>query len=233
MNTKQRSKIIAKFTDIINEDRVALLKEILQQRTRYLTVVLDDIYLPQNASAIIRTSECLGIQSLHSIQERNKHKINRDVVKGAAKWIALDCYSESIGRKVCLENLKQQDYKIVAMTLSEDCIPLEELPVDKKLALCFGCEETGLSQELEDKADYKVQIPLHGFTQSYNVSVSAGICLYYLANKIKDTEQDWQLNQEEKENLLIDWLSKSTPTGSSLLEKYKEESIRQRSCSSQ
>jgi len=205
VNTKQRSKIIAKFTDIINEERVALLKEILQQRTRYLTVVLDDIYLPQNASAIIRTSECLGIQSLHSIQERNKHKINRDVVKGAAKWIALDCYSESIGRKVCLENLKQQDYKIVAMTLSEDCIPLDELPVDKKLALCFGCEETGLSR----------------------------ICLYYLANKIKDTEQDWQLNQEEKENLLIDWLSKSTPTGSSLLEKYKEESIRQRSCSSQ
>ena len=85
MNTKQRSKIIAKFTDIINEDRVALLKEILQQRTRYLTVVLDDIYLPQNASAIIRTSECLGIQSLHSIQERNKHKINRDVVKRRCK----------------------------------------------------------------------------------------------------------------------------------------------------
>ena len=223
MNTDQRSNIIEKFTDIINEDRIALLKDTLLQRTRYLTIVLDDIYLPQNASAIIRTSECLGIQSLHSIQERNKHKINRDVVNGAAKWIELECYSESKGRKACLENLKQQDYKIVAMTLSEDCIPLEELPVDEKLALCFGCEETGLSKEIEDMADYKVQIPLHGFTQSYNVSVSAGICLYYLAKKIKDTEQNWQLNQEEKEALLIDWLSKSTPAGTSLLEKYKEE----------
>ncbi|MFT5396590.1 MAG: tRNA (guanosine-2'-O-)-methyltransferase [Gammaproteobacteria bacterium] len=224
MNTEQRSNIIAKFTEIINSDRVVVLKGTLQQRTRYLTVVLDDIYLPQNASAIMRTSECLGIQSLHSIQERNKHKINRDVVKGAAKWTELDCYSDSTGRKACIENLKQQDYKIVAMTLSEDCIPLEELPVDKKLALCFGCEETGLSKELEDKADYKAQIPMHGFTQSYNVSVSAGICLYYLINKIKDTGQDWQLNKKEKEILLIDWLSKSTPTGSSLLEKYKEES---------
>ena len=222
MNTEQRSNIIAKFTEIINDDRVAVLKETLQQRTRYLAVVLDDIYLPQNASAIMRTCECLGIQSLHSIQERNKHKINRDVVKGAAKWIELDCYSESMGRKACIEKLKQQDYKIVAMTLSEDCIPLEELPVDKKLALCFGCEETGLSRELEDEADYKTQIPMHGFTQSYNVSVSAGICLYYLSNKIKDTGQDWQLNQEEKENLLMDWLSKSTPTGRRLLERYEE-----------
>lgn len=222
MNTEQRSNIIAKFTEIINDDRVAVLKETLQQRTRYLTVVLDDIYLPQNASAIMRTSECLGIQSLHSIQERNKHKINRDVVKGAAKWIEFDCYSESIGRKACIKKLKQQDYKIVALTLSEDCIPLEELPVDKKLALCFGCEETGLSKELEDKADYKVQIPIHGFTQSYNVSVSAGICLHYLLNKIKDTKQDWQLNKEEKEILLIDWLSKSTPTGRRLLEMYEE-----------
>ncbi len=222
MNTEQRSNIIGKFAQIINEDRIALLEEKLQQRTRYLTVVLDDIYLPQNASAIMRTSECLGIQSLHSIQERNKHKINRDVVNGAAKWVELDCYSESIGRKACIENLQQQDYKVVALTLSEDCIPLEELPVDEKLALCFGCEETGLSEELENKADYKVQIPIHGFTQSYNVSVSAGICLYYLLNKIKDTEQDWQLNQEEKEMLLIDWLSKSTPAGCSLLEKYKE-----------
>jgi len=224
VNSEQRFNITAKFTEIINGDRVALLKKNLEQRTRYLTVVLDDIYYPQNASAIMRTSECLGIQSIHSIQERNKHKINRDVVKGAAKWIELDCYSESKGRKACIENLKQQDYKIVALTLSEACIPLDELPVDEKLALCFGCEESGLSKELEDKADYKAQIPMHGFTQSYNVSVSAGICLHYLINKIKDTDQDWQLNQEEKEILLIDWLSKSTPTGSNLLERYKEES---------
>ena len=221
MNTEQRLNIIAKLTDIINDNRVALLKEKLEQRTRYLTVVLDDIYIPQNASAIMRTSECLGIQNLHSIQERNKQKINRDVVNGAAKWTELDCYSENTGRKTCIENLKRQDYKIVAMSLSDDAIPLEKLPVDEKLALCFGCEETGLSKAVEDEADYKVQIPIHGFTQSYNVSVSAGISLYYVINKIKDTKQDWQLKQAEKENLLIDWLSKSTPTGRMLLDRYK------------
>lgn len=221
MNTEQRSNIIEKLTDVINDNRISLLKEILEQRTRYVTVVLDDIYRPQNASAIMRTSECLGIQNIHVIQERNEHKVNRGVVKGATKWIDLDCYSESKGRNECIASLKQQEYKIVAMSLSDNCIPLEQLPVNEKLALCFGCEETGLSKDIEDNADYKVQIPIHGFTQSYNVSVSAGISLYYLINKIKETDQDWQLNQAEKEKLLIEWLSKSTPTGEVLLQKYQ------------
>lgn len=223
MNTEQRSNIITKLTDVINDDRIALLQEKLAHRNRYLTVVLDDIYYPQNASAILRTSECLGIQNLYAIEDKNKYKVNSDVVKGASKWITIHRYNEQDGRNECIERLKKQDYKIVAMTLSEDCIPLEELAVDEKLAICFGCEETGLSKDIENKADYKVQIPITGFTQSYNVSVSAGISLYYLINKIKDTQQDWQLNKEEKEKLLIDWLSKSTPTGRNLLEKYKEE----------
>jgi tRNA (guanosine-2'-O-)-methyltransferase len=223
VNTEQRSNIISKLSGVINDNRITVLDEVLKQRTRYLTVVLDDIYRPQNASAIMRTSECLGIQDLHAIQDRNDHKVNPGVVKGATKWIEINCYSNSIGRMKCVDNLKQQDYNIVAMTLSKDCISLEELPVDKKFALCFGCEETGLSKDIENNADYKVKIPITGFTQSYNVSVSAGISLYYLINKIKDTQQNWQLTKEEKEKLLIDWLSKSTPTGEVLLEKYKEE----------
>lgn len=224
MNTEQRSNIISRLSGIINDDRIARLEKVIEQRSRYLTVVLDDIYIPQNASAVIRSCECIGIQELHVIEERNKHKTNRDVVKGSAKWIELQRYENEIGRIECIEKLKQMDYKVVAMTLSEDSIPLEELPVNEKLALCFGCEETGLNEEIESNADYHVQIPITGFTQSYNISVSAGISLYYLTNKIKDTNQNWQLNKEEKEKLLIDWLSKSTPTGGALLEKYKEES---------
>lgn len=223
MNAEQRSNIISKLSDVINDDRVALLKEVLDQRTRYLTVVLDDIYQAQNTSAIIRTCECLGIQDLHVIEDKNEHKTNRDVVKGASKWINLQQYIKHDGRDNCLEHLKQQDYKIVTMALNDDCIPLEDLPVTDKLAIYFGCEETGLSKDIENNADYKVQIPITGFTQSYNVSVSAGISLYYLINKIKDTQQNWQLEKEEKEKLLIDWLSKSTPTGKVLLDKYQEE----------
>ena len=224
MNSEQRSNIISKLADVINGDRIALLEKVLNQRTRYLTVVLDDIYQPQNSSAIIRTSECVGIQDVQIIEERNKHKTNRDVVKGSSKWIGLQLFENKYGRAECIEKLKQQNYKIAAMTLSEESMPLEELPINEKLALCFGSEDTGLNKEIENEADYKVQIPITGFTQSYNVSVSAGISLYYLMNKIKNTIQNWTLTKEEKETLLLDWLSKSTPTGKVLLDKYKEES---------
>jgi tRNA (guanosine-2'-O-)-methyltransferase len=223
VNTALRSKLITKLSDVINDERIDRLQEVLDQRTRYLTVVLDDIYQTQNASAVIRTSECIGIQNLYVIEDRNKHKTNRSVVKGASKWIELEHYNDKQGRTQCIHDLKNQGYKIVAMTLSQESIPMESLPVNEKLALCFGCEETGLDEEIENKADYKVQIPIEGFTQSYNVSVSAGISLYYLMNKIKDTNQNWQLTKEEKDKLLLDWLSKSTPTGKILLDKYKEE----------
>jgi tRNA (guanosine-2'-O-)-methyltransferase len=223
VNTEQRSNIISKLSDVINEDRIALLEQVLEQRTKYLTVVLDDIYQPQNAGAIIRTCECIGIQNLHVIEDRNDFMVNRDVVKGSSKWIELQHYEKEDGRMQCIDELKQQDYKLVAMTLNENSMPLEQLPTNEKLAICFGCEETGLSKQIEDHTDYKVQIPIAGFTQSYNVSVSAGISLYYLMNKIKETQQNWQLNNEEKEKLIIDWLSKSTPTGKVLLNKYKEE----------
>jgi tRNA (guanosine-2'-O-)-methyltransferase len=109
------------------------------------------------------------------------------------------------------------------LTLSEDFIPLKQLAINEKLALCSDCEDVGLSKEIENNADYKVQIPTPGFTQSYNLSVSADINLYYLINKIKDSQQNWRLNKEEKEKLLIKWLSKSTPTGKALLDKYKVE----------
>jgi len=223
VNREHRSNLISKLSDVINDDRIERLQEVLNQRTRYLTVVLDDIYQPQNSSAVIRTCECIGIQDLHIIEDRNVHKTSRDVVKGSSKWISLNHHDKN--RIDCIKKLRDNDYKIVAMTLSEDSIPLESLPINEKLALCFGCEETGLDKEIEESADYKVQIPINGFTQSYNISVSAGISLYYLYNKIKATEQNWQLTNEEKEELLIDWLSKSTPTGQYLLDKYMEETL--------
>lgn len=222
MNSKHRSNLIEKLSEFINDERIERLQKVLTQRTRYLTVVLDDIYLPQNSSAVIRSCECIGIQDLHIIEDRNKHKTNRDVVKGSSKWVGLKRYENSKGRNECINNLKQKGYKIVAMTLSPDSMPLEKLPLNVKIALCFGCEETGLDEQIENNADYKIQIPINGFTQSYNVSVSAGISLYYLYYKIKLSGQNWKLKSEEKEELLIDWLSKSTPAGKHLLDKYKE-----------
>lgn len=131
----------------------------LEQRSRYLTVVLDDIYQAQNSSAIMRTCECVGIQDLHVIEDRNKHKTNRDIVQGASKWVDLHRYENEGGRIECIEKLKQQDYRIVAMTLSEGNIPLEELPVNEKLSICFGSEDAGLNTEIKKSQTTKYKSP--------------------------------------------------------------------------
>jgi len=105
----------------------------------------------------------------------------------------------------CIEILKSNNYKIAAMTLNEEAILLDKLPVNEKLALCFGAEETALSDTINKMADYSVKIPMNGFTQSFNLSVSAEISLYCLTNKLHQSSIEWQLEEDDRANL---WLVK-------------------------
>ncbi len=220
MCPEHKHKIIDYLSGFINEQRQALLQSVLSRRTRYLTVVLEDIYQPQNASAVMRTCECLGIQELHVIENANEYQLNPAVLQGASKWIELERYSGQVNNsEACLDKLRQRGYRIVAMTLGEHAVPVEELEIDQKLALCFGSEEPGLSDDIHELADLHVKIPMHGFTQSFNLSVSAGICLYILRQKLDASGIDWQLEEEERDRLYIEWLAQSTPSGEALLRK--------------
>ena len=222
MEHNQKVALIEYLSGFINESRRELLKNVLAQRTRHLTVVIEDVYQSQNASAVVRTAECLGLQELHIIENRNAYRLNPDVVKGASKWIEVNRYKEKNKNNtdICLQGLKQRSYKIAAMTLREDVIDLESLPIDEKLALCFGAEDAGLTDTAHEAADYFVKIPILGFTQSYNLSVSAGISLYQLTNNLRDSSISWQLDKEEEIDLYIEWLTKSTVNGKKLMKEF-------------
>ena len=97
---------------------------------------------------------------------------------------------------------------------------VEQLDINNKLALCFGSEEPGLSANLQALADETVRIPIHGFTQSYNLSVSAGISLYTLGTNLRNSSVNWQLDERDATDLFIKWLAQSTPSGEPLLENY-------------
>jgi len=225
ITSDQKLALIDYLAGIINEQRCDLLQQVLSNRTRYITVVLEDIYHSQNASAVLRTCECLGLQELHIIENEHAYRLNPDVVRGSSKWIELVRHNNATNgnTNTCLENLKRKKYKIAAMTPGEDAMLLDDVPVNEKIALCFGTEETGLSDAAIEMADYMVKIPMHGFTQSFNLSVSAGISLYLLTRKIRSSGADWQLDQEDKIDLYIDWLVKSTPTGNDLMKRFLEE----------
>ncbi len=221
LNDEQKQKLIDSLSAVINPQRQLLLQNILAQRTRHLSVVLEDIYQAQNASAVIRSAECMGVQEIHIIENTNPYQINPAVVQGASKWMDIHRYKEegANNTEICLSRLRERGHTLVAMTLRDESSSLDELNLEKPTALCFGSEEPGLSELVHEMADEYVQIPMLGFTQSLNLSVSAGITLHQLGARLRASTIEWQLAEEEKIDLYIDWLSKSTPTGKVLLEK--------------
>ena len=188
-------------------------------------MVLEDIYQAQNASAVVRSAECMGIQEMHIIENTNPYQLNPSVVQGASKWMEIQRYKNPDGNNTaeCLQQLRRRGYRLLAMTLRENSLRLDDVDVSSPLALCFGSEEPGLSDVAHEMADEFVQIPMLGFTQSLNLSVSAGISLYQLASRLRQLPVNWQLTEADKTDLYIDWLSRSTPTGKILLEKFIRE----------
>lgn len=199
-----------------------LIEKVLDQRTRLITLVMEDIFKPHNASAVIRTAECLGVQDVHIIEKSNQYKPNPWVLRGAIKWMSIHHYAseERDSSEMCFNALKEQGYEVVATDVSEKSIPLPELEITGKTALVMGTEHTGISDYVRENADKLVTIPMNGFTESFNVSVSAAICLNHLLSEIRKRKLDWQLSEEEKDELRYIWY-KSIPThAASLVNHY-------------
>ncbi len=163
--------LIAYLESFLTERRRALFRKILEQRTRYLTVVLEDLYQPHNASAVLRSCECFGIQDIHIIENRNKYTVNPDIALGASKWLNLIKYNDQEDNTaVAIRSLKEQGYRIVATVPGKDATPLQEFDLTAgKAALLFGTELTGLTETAVSLADEKLVIPMYGFTESFNI----------------------------------------------------------------
>jgi tRNA (guanosine-2'-O-)-methyltransferase len=194
------------------------VEKVLSQRTQYLTVVLENIYHPQNASAVVRTCECFGIQDIHIIEEKKKYRPNADVVRGASKWLNIQQYHST---SECIKTLKDQGYKIAATTLEgEKIIPIEEVPLDSPLAICFGTEDMGLSDEIINMADFRIKIPMYGFTESFNISVAAAICLYSASTRLRNSQinsKEIGLKEDLKDKLRLDWHKKCVKNADKIL----------------
>lgn len=210
-----RKKIIEELSGFITRRRRELFDRVLDYRTRYITIVLEDIYQSHNASAVLRTCECFGIQDVHIIENRNTYDINPDVVLGATKWLNLKKYNtgdDNTGEAI--RALRDQGYRIVATTLNIKAIPLHEFDLRAgKCALFFGTELTGLTDQALDQADEYLRIPIYGFTESFNISVSVAIILHQLTIRLHQSDLSWSLSQAEREEQLVNWLKKSTRGG--------------------
>lgn len=209
-----KKALLVALESYLTDSRKARFEKVLSQRTRHFTVAVENIFQSHNASAVMRSCDCFGIQDLHVIANSNKYELSRHVAMGAQKWVNMHSYHKKENNtQECIDILKTQGYQIVATTPHTDDILLPEFDVSKKSAFFFGTEKGGLSDIVLDQADTFLRIPMHGFTESFNISVSAALLLSDVSHRMRKSGVNWQLSEEEIIDLKIDWAIKSIPSG--------------------
>lgn len=218
--------LIEFLSPLISAERRQRMSEVIGQRTAHLRVVLEDIFQPHNASAAMRSCECFGVQHLHVIENRYAYTLNRDVAMGSYKWIDLHRHNEpdQDNTAACLRELRDRGYRIVATSLRPGTIPLGELPLDQPAALCFGTEEEGLGEQLLHQADYHVRIPMYGFTQSFNLSVTVALTLQELRGRLDREGGCPPLAVDEQDRVLFTWLARSVRNSDRVIRDFLQRS---------
>lgn len=200
---KRFQKFLRQF---LTSHRFETFERILQLRTRHFTVVLEDLFQSRNASACLRSCDCFGIQDLHVIENVNRFEDDSEISLGASQWLTIHRHRDGdFKTEECYRKLRENGYRIVATTPRDNATLLANIDVTQKSAFVFGTEMQGLSQVALEEADERLRIPLYGFSESLNISVSVALCLHDLIEKLHATQLDWGLREEEKEFLRFEW----------------------------
>lgn len=209
--TPAESKVFNHLSQFVSDHKKAFIEKVLMERTRYLTVVLENIYQSQNASAAVRTAECMGLQDMHIVEDTAKYHLNIRVLKGSYKWMDLHRYRDRNVNNTgaCFRKLREGGYRILVADPSADGISIDDIDVSAgKMALVFGNELRGASPYSLAHVDQKIRIPMYGFTESFNVSVSVAICLNTVLGKLRQSGMPIGLSEAEKDLIRLGWYRK-------------------------
>ena len=204
------TKLLTYLEGFVTEKRKNLFRQILKNRTRHFTVVLEDIYQQHNSSAVIRSCEIFGIQDVHVIENKYTSNVSKNIAKGSQKWLSFHNYKKETNNTIaCLNSLKGKGYQLIATSPHHNSCLLHDFDITKKSAFIFGVEKTGVSKEVIKNADGILKIPMAGFTESLNISVAAAIILENLTYKLRTSSINWNLTHKEEEELYTQWIEKT------------------------
>ena len=204
------TKLLTYLEGFVTEKRKNLFRQILKNRTRHFTVVLEDIYQQHNSSAVIRSCEIFGIQDVHVIENKYISNVSKNIAKGSQKWLSFHNYKKETNNTIaCLNSLKGKGYQLIATSPHHNSCLLHDFDITKKSAFIFGVEKTGVSKEVIKNADGILKIPMAGFTESLNISVAAAIILENLTYKLRTSSINWNLTHKEEEELYTQWIEKT------------------------
>ena len=221
MNSENQA-VLNEFYEIISLSKQEMYNRIAAERTKHITVVLENIHQEHNASAVLRSCDCFGIQDLHVIEKNNQYKVQRDIALGAGRWVDLYNYDKGTQPSIdCIQKLKAQGYKIVATTPHTKDVTINDLKLDQPIALVFGTEHVGISPEIIEMADEFVKIPMYGFSESFNISVSVAITLNTIRHRLENSEITWKLSEEEQTLLKLKWCKKILRSGQEMEDEFR------------
>lgn len=205
--------------EFITENRKNKFLKVLEKRTNHFTVAVEDVFQLHNTSAVMRSCEVFGIQNLHVIEEKFGKSIDKEIAMGAQKWVDVNRYDSNIS---CVKTLKEKGYQIIATTPHENDCLLDDFDITKPSAIFFGTERDGLSEEVMNEADGFMKIPMAGFTESLNISVSAAIIIQNIMSRLHKSDLDWHLSEEEMITLRLAWTKNSIKDIKRIEKRYKE-----------
>lgn len=211
---------LAFLEGIITEERKAKFQDILKFRTNHFMVALEDVFQMHNTSAVMRTCEVFGLQNLSVIEQKYGKTIDRKIALGAEKWVDIKTFDRVSD---CLDDAKARGYQIIATTPHQDDCLLSEFDISRKSAIFFGTEISGLSEEIMKNADGFLKIPMVGFTESLNISVSAAIIIQDITDRLRRSDIPWQLSDEEILQKRLDWARHSIKGIAEVEKRYFEQ----------
>lgn len=213
-----KKELIEYLETFLTPRRQDLFKQVLDERTRFLTVAIEDVGHLHNTSAVMRSCDAFGVQDVHVIEELKGKRIDREIAMGAQKWTSVKRYDST---KNALAKLKSEGYQIVATTPHHTAHKLEDFKLDKPTALFFGSEKDGLTETVIEAADEYIYIPTFGFTQSLNISVCAAILLQELTQRLRNSSLDWKLKSADIEEIKTLWLKRNLKDYDALVAQFK------------
>jgi tRNA (guanosine-2'-O-)-methyltransferase len=219
MSEKNRLEYLQGF---MSEKRAETFKKVLEDRTKHFTVVLEDIYQAHNSSAVVRTCDIFGVQEVYTTHRLHPFKISSLVAKGSDKWVDVFPFKDynTDNTQLAIDAMREKGYQIIATSPHYGSTTPLEFDITKPSALFFGAEKEGLSKNIIDQADGFIKIPMYGFTESLNISVSVAIILQTLSQRLRKSNINWHLSEEEKFALELKWTIKTVKDSKLILEKY-------------
>lgn len=219
-----QSEILNYFQQFLSEHKINLFNSIAQERTRHFTFVLEDLFHPHNASAVLRTCDCFGIQDVHMIENNHEFVNEEDISLGSFKWLSVKHHNDlDSNSPKCFEQLRNEGYTIAALSPHHNDMLIDDYPIENKTAFILGAEKNGLSEYSLNNADVYVKVPMYGFTESYNVSVSAAMVMHNTVQRLRKSNTNWQLNEQEQWEVKLAWTLRTIQSSSDIIKRYLRE----------